>query len=254
MKTTIFTALLFAVIINVAFAQNQKPEQPKYTPEEKKKLTEELKKQPMNGFFGIAFANMVPQNDYFDNFSKSGQGFSVLGGYYYDPAPFAVGGQFDMIFNGSDEKRYKYERPGGWGWGEDTVQTQSTVIGLGAFFRMQPKIKDLAFPYLEAIAGMTMFSTSASYNPNSDFEDTKDRFNVAFHYGVGAGVMLQLADFITLPDSRVMMTLDVKLRYLFGTETDYYKVRINEDLSVDFDKFNTETDMVTTLIGLTFRF
>lgn len=61
-------------------------------------LIEQLKQKPLKGIFGLSFTNSVPQNEFYDNLKKSGQGFSLYGGYNFTPVPVTVGLQTDFLF------------------------------------------------------------------------------------------------------------------------------------------------------------
>ena len=66
------------------------------TPEQQE-AAKALKKKPLNGFFGLSFANAVPQGDLQSNLQKTGLGLSLYGGYYADPVPVAFGLQSDFF-------------------------------------------------------------------------------------------------------------------------------------------------------------
>ncbi len=134
---TLYKILLTAFIIagyNSAFAQ---------TPEQQE-AANVLKRKPLNGFFGLSFTNAVPQSDFQSNLQKTGLGLSLYGGYYADPIPVAFGLQTDLLFFGGDTKYFKYQKAG-WNIGTDTVDTQSMIIPITAFVRLQPNT-GIVFP------------------------------------------------------------------------------------------------------------
>jgi hypothetical protein len=220
---------------------------------EEQQIVAKLKDKPLNGFFGFTFSNAVPQGEFFDSLKNSAQGFSLYGGYDMDPIPVVFGAELDFMFFGGEERIFRYG-PGNWAVYRDTVTTSSSMIPLNVFARLQPNISNFVFPYVEAIAGINFLSVTADYKGYYGDKDTKDRFSVAFNYGFGAGVMVKLVDFITLPNSYSQMLLDVKMKYIKGSRADYATVKIKNDSSAEFSDFETQTDMVMFLIGLTFRF
>ncbi|MFC2130623.1 outer membrane beta-barrel protein [Bacteroidota bacterium] len=218
-------------------------------------LVEKLKNKPLNGFFGITFTNCVPQGEFYDNLKKSGQGFSVFGGYQMDQIPVAFGLEGDIMFFGGDERHFPvYDKDTGWRKYTDTVETQSMMVPINVFARLQPNIINLFYPYLEGIVGINLLSVSADYRSQYWDDDSKDKFDVAFNYGFGAGIMVKLVDFIQLPNSHSQMLFNVGMRLLKGTKADYATVKIKDSGEPDFNDFSTQTDLILFLAGITFRF
>lgn len=213
----------------------------------------QLKQKPLPGFFGITFTNAVPQGEFMSNLFKTGLGFSVYGGYNAAPLPLAVGLEGDFLFFGGDTRYYDQRNDRGWIIGHDTVDTQSMIIPIVAFARIQPNT-GFIFPFIEAFAGVNLFSTTANYKPYWGEEDSKDKFSASFTYGLGAGVSIKLVDFITLPNQRTTLNIDFKMKYAFGTNAEYSKVRILDDSTPEFKTYESETDMILTTIGVSFNF
>ncbi|MBI5324166.1 MAG: outer membrane beta-barrel protein [Ignavibacteriae bacterium] len=233
---------------------------------------DKLKNIPTNYFVGLSFTNMVPQKEFFDNLPKSGQGFSIYGGYSADPMPLAFGLEFDFLFNGSGTKyrvingkfptidvNYKQS---------DTVSTQSMVIPMNLYARIQPDIMGYISPYVEFIVGLSVMTLSENYNsgveffwnkPDTTFFDTTEsRSSSAFHYGFGVGAMFKLVDFVGLPASHSSLNFDIRLRYLFGGEASYWKTDrvdfVNNKPVFYISEFKSKTDMIIFNAGLVFRF
>jgi opacity protein-like surface antigen len=220
---------------------------------DEQQLVEKLKKKPLNGFFALTFTNAVPQNEFFDNVKSSAQGFSIIGGYDMEPIPVVFGGELDLLFYGGETRIFGYG-PGDWKPYRDTVQTNSMMVPLNAFVKLQPNLWNLFYPYLEGIVGINFLSVSADLKTHWGDTDTKDRFSVSLNYGLGAGVQIKLVDFITLPNAYSQLLFNFGARYIRGTEVDFANVKINDDSSVTFDDFKTKTDYVTLLFGFSFRF
>jgi hypothetical protein len=223
-------------------------------------LIENLKHKPLHGFFGISFTNSVPQEEFMDNMQRSGQGFSLYGGYHADPLPLAVGIEGDLLFYGSQERRLdlKWKDPFGiTHYYQDTASTQNMVVPIHVFFRVMPDMKFL-IPYLEGFVGMTLLTTSYDYKSGLKIDDdyyhsSEDETDVAFSYGISAGVMVNIVDFITIPDSRVSMLFDLKLKYLKGGEANYWDWNVDENGQFHKKEYKSNTDLILLLAGITIR-
>lgn len=238
-------------------------EQPQLSQDEQAIAIERLKSKPLNGFFGLSFTNAVPQNEYFDNFKRSGQGFSLYGGYHMDPLPFVFGLESDFLFFGSEERHDNYtypDRNGNYHSYYDTTKTQNMVIPINVFARVMPTILRTISPYVEGFAGFTYMSLSTDYNSydftiRDNYTKNQSQSDFSWHYGVGAGIMIKLVDFIQIPNSISNLNLDVKLRYLYGGDSKYWKAKFNEQtLQMNPQEFQSKTDMLLLMFGVTFRF
>lgn len=236
-----------AFCFNSAFSQMTKEEEAD---------VERLKAMPLNGFFNISFVNAVPQKEFFDNFKKSGQGFSINGGYKMSDIPLAFGAQGDIIFFGGDTKYFNYVNQGGWHVGKDTVEYQNMIIPITFFAKIEPNVGNFVFPYLEGFAGFTLLSASADYKSSLwNINDEKSELTANWNYGVGVGVKVKLVDFIQLPSMHSRMLFDVNMRYMSSSETDYYFIKqINNNTAPDFRKYSSPTDMVLFNAGITMEF
>ncbi len=230
----------------------------KYSENEKEKMELEIMSKPMNGFFGIYFSNMVPQNEFMDNIKSTGQGFSLYGGYHFDPAPMALGFQADIIFNGADERTFSdfyYGDPGDEYdyYDEDTLSTQSMIFPVSVFYRMQPEVFNFIAPYLDIYGGMNLFLYSVGYDQDDEYPEPDDHFTVAWNWGLGAGALIKLGDFFQYPDSRTAIYADVRLRYMRGGTASYFTGRI-DGLTVVLREYKSNTNMILFHIGFHFRF
>jgi opacity protein-like surface antigen len=218
-------------------------------------LIEQLKQKPLKGIFGLSFTNSVPQNEFYDNLKRSGQGFSLYGGYNFTPVPVTVGLQTDFLFYGGDERIFSYRNQGGWTYLRDTVSYQNMIIPVTILMQVRPNVGEYIFPYFEAFAGFTIFSASSDFKSGLGIEDSKDEISAGWNIGLGAGTMIKLVDFVTLPSFYSRMLLDIKARYVNGTPVQYYMVKqINSDTSPDFRRAKSKTDLVTFQVGLVFEF
>ena len=217
------------------------------------RIMRDLRGKPLNYFFGAGFYNAVPQKEFYDNIKTSGQGFVLNGGFSAEPAPLDVGAEIGFLFFRTTERYFNYG-PGNWNLYRDTVTTNNFAIPLLFYFRIRPNFKRLFYPYFEAIAGPSFLIASASYQSATGASDTKNRTSVAFNYGLGGGLMFKLVDFFNLPSSFSQLLFDVKIRYLYGTKTKYYNVRILDDTSAEFSEFKANADMIVFSAGAAFLF
>jgi len=242
----VFIAIVF-LHINL-FSQDEYIE--KYSDREIEEMKADLLKKPLNGFFGLCFTNMVPQNEFMDNIHRTGQGLSLYGGWHFDPFPVAVGLQTDVVFNGSDERVFHV--PTSFDY-EDTLTTQSMIVPISLFFRLQPEVLGFIDPYLDFYGGINIFSYSVSYDEEDEYPDPKDYLNASWNWGIGAGLMLKIADFFSYPDKRSSFLFDMRIRYMRGGTTKYYTGRI-DGLTVKIKEYESNTNMILFHAGFSFRF
>ncbi len=244
----------FIMVSYSAFSQGNSSDMSGETVSQTNDRVDELKSKPLNGFFGMTFSNSVPQGIYMNNIGNAGPGLGLYGGWRFDPFPVTLGVEADLHFFHSSERTYKYLLSNGWTYARDTLHTSSYNVPITVFARFEPNILHYVFPYIEGIGGINMMSTSATYNSYWGVEDNKDEFNVNFIYGVGAGIMFKLADFVQLPNKNTRFLLDLSFRYMFGTCSDYYTVKENQDASVSFTKFQSETEQIMFNAGFVVHF
>jgi hypothetical protein len=254
MKKIIYLFLFTIFLYSSVFCQKGEVIQSKVQNDNEATRIEYLKNMPLHGFFGISFSNSVPQKEYMNNLQTSGPGFGLYGGYRFEPVPVTLGGTFDMLFFGSDTKYYEHYLNNGWVYARDTLSTTNWSMPFTAFVRFEPNIKNLFYPYLEAFAGFTLMDANASYKAFTGTESTQDEFSANFNYGVGAGAMIKLVDFVMLPNQVTRMLLDVRFKYLLGTEANYFDISVNNDGSVNFKKFRSKTNQILCNIGIVFHF
>jgi hypothetical protein len=170
------------------------------------------------------------------------------------PCQFLSGCKAISFSTEATKKYFEHTITGTWKE-RDTVSYNNFVIPITASLQFRPDVANLLFPYVEVFGGFTMISASADYSSRYGTKDSQNEFTASWNYGVGAGTMIKLVDFITLPSFRSRMLLDIKARYMRGTVADYHTVKqINPDSSPEFRKGTSKTDMVTFQVGLVFEF
>ncbi|RPI69812.1 MAG: hypothetical protein EHM43_00465 [Ignavibacteriae bacterium] len=200
------------------------------------RLIDQIKEQPLSVIFGANFMVTNPQDTLRDALARLqapevGYGFAVFAGYSFDPAPIVLTGEFAMSFFGSNER--KYVVPSG-PYFRDTITytTQMMQMPITVAARFQPNIGTWVYPYVEAVGGMTLFSSMLDItrtNGEMQNSDSESEGSVSWQYGAGAGMMIKLADMITLPSTLQRFLLDVRFRYLLGTDVDVASIKINDD-------------------------
>jgi len=244
MKKTLLSLIMGLTLISFsAIAQTEQQE------------IEALKNKPLKGMFGLSFTNSVPQKEFYDNLKRSGQGFSLYGGYNFAPVPITLGLQTDLLFYGGDERIFRYKNQGGWTYLRDTVSYQNMIIPVTVFMQIRPNVAEYFFPYFEAFVGFTLFNANSDFKSAFGIEDSKNELSAGWNAGLGVGTMIKLVDFVTLPSYYSRLLLDIKARYAKGSTVDYYIVKqINPDSSPEFRRSKSKTDIATFQIGLVFEF
>ncbi len=207
------------------------------TVSEEDALIERIRQRPLSGQFGLSYSQSVPQSSLaqaYDSLALPavGYGVSLHGGYYLDPIPMVLGADVSVHFWGTREKTFN--RQGAF---DDrlVLSTQNFALPILLHARFQPNIGSMFFPYLEGVAGTTLYSSSYSADQyRSDtvaatYSKSEGGFN--FTYGVGAGVMVKFADIITLPNTLNRYLLDVRFRYLWGSSVDVAVIEPTDDQS-----------------------
>lgn len=250
--------LIFSMIAVNLSAQEKGPAEVKTNElsSEEQELVEKLKKKPLPGFFAITFSNAVPQGEFFDSLKTSAQGFSIVGGYDFEPIPIVVGAELDFLFFGGQKEMKSYVNIFRY---YDTLETNSNMIPFNAFIKLQPNIANLFYPYVEGIIGINFLTVSSEYSSYNTvdglYEESDNRFSIAINYGFGAGLQIKLVDFITLPNHYSQLLFNFGARYYFGSKADFANVDINKsDMTARFRDFETKTDFLQLLFGISFRF
>lgn len=249
MKLSVILTLLVAFCATPLFAQNQ-------TTEGTNELSSEVKeliRKPLNGFAGISFIIGNPQKGEFQqSLGNNSLGFSICGGYYFDPIPVTLGAEVDFLFFGGEEKILP-RKISGFNI-QDTLKTSTTMIPVLLTTRLQPKIGHHVMPYLELCGGVSFYSSTSELKnyPNQSLSNSESAG--IWMYGVGIGTQIRLVDFVELPSTHSALLLDIRARYLFGSEKTLKKASINNNNEAEFSSFTAGTDILTTYFGVTWLF
>ena len=202
-------------------------------------MLDEIKENALPVQIGFTFMVANPQDSLRNAIMRFGSpsvgyGFGITAAYNFDPVPIVLGGEFAMQFYGGTEKTF-YQMSGPF---RDTLvySTSNLQLPITIHARIQPDLFNWIFPYVEADVGMMVFSSSldVTRNPNTESPSVNNdtESSVSWLYGGGAGVMVKFADIITLPNTLQRWLLDVRFRYLWGTDVDVPSITFDEGQNV----------------------
>ena len=192
-----------------------------------------------------------PQGSFRDNVDRLGYGLQ-LQGTLWSPTketPFTIGLNIGYMIYGESSDR----RP--WpGFPEVTLEVtrMNSLANLHFLLQVSP-FSGTVRPYFDGLVGGSyIFTTSKVKSEHSDepiAQSTNyDDFN--WSYGWGGGLLIQLAH--DLGDVQTLF-LDLKARYLYGTEAQYLTetdIDIISQTEVRYRPRKSNTDMLTFHIGV----
>lgn len=195
----------------------------------------------------------VPQGEYKEANKESGLGARF--NFLYRPSPtipLKIGIEAGMQVKGSTSQ---YFAGYVFGFYEEYKLTASNNIAMVNFItRLQPSKPNKIKPFVDAVAGWNIFfstvtTESLSYYNSADQSYSKSsKAKWAFTYGAAAGVDIPL-------NRRDDLGLELKVAYLFGSNSDYYTdPRISDSGEVFFTSQNSLTNMLIPQVGLRWNF
>jgi opacity protein-like surface antigen len=198
-------------------------------------IIEAIRARPLNWQFGASFMVSNPQDtlrraiESFDS-PGTGYGFGLNLAYYFDPVPVVVGAEFSLNFFGGSSRMYIVPQ----GPFVDTLEyeTLNTHLPLNLYLRFQPNLFTWVYPYGELVGGFSVIGSSLNITRSSGSTqnaDSRDESGVSWQYGFGAGIMFKVVDIITLPNEHQRVLLDVRFRYLKGSEVDVPVIKLLDD-------------------------
>lgn len=201
-----------------------------------------IKQQSLNWQYGLMYSQSVSQSslrDAYDSLSLPvvGYGFAAQFAYYMDPVPVVIGGELGVHFFGARERQFGP-------YGGDPLRTrlelstQNYTLPILAYVRFQPNISAWVFPYVEALGGTTIYSSVLTVrqirgNGDTTGRNTESEGGANWTYGIGTGIAIKFADMIELPNALQRFLLDIRLRYLWGTDVDVPHIEPNASQSYD---------------------
>jgi hypothetical protein len=212
-------------------------------------FTINLPAQSAGGGFMLGF----PQGEFKENIDRLGFGISgqVL---FFNPVeelPFGFGINIGYLNYGSESRQEPFNSriP------DVVVDVDRTnnLVNFHLLFHIAPPSGTLR-PYLELLFGGAYLFTETSVNSRGDDEiaSSTNFDDFAWNYGVGGGLLINLYSPDVSEGGFEALYLDLKVRYLFGTEAEYLKEGsvIPQNGDVYYDVSNSKTDLLITQLGV----
>ena len=192
-----------------------------------------------------------PQGEFRDNVNRLGYGFQVHGTLWKPNKlrPFTIGLNFGYLIYGEDTDR----RPLSTTIPDVSVEvtTNNSIANFHMLFQVSPFFGTWK-PYLEGLFGGAYIATNTSVESEKDYEDVFESTNFddfAWSYGYGGGLMIRVS---RAPLKLSEIFLDLKARYLYGSEAEYLKegsITVQNGRAV-YDVSRSKTDLLSFHIGV----
>jgi hypothetical protein len=208
---------------------------------------------------GIAFHAGFPQDDFV---ADTAFGAAIFAGVGLPDLPVVLGAEFAFLVDENDRRTLAETAVS-----EVEARTDSDIAMLHFVARLQPASGRFR-PYLDAMIGFKEFETRTRIDENFDdfgdpddciftdcsrpIDDDENSSDIAFSYGVGAGLDVQ----IYRVDAAIVR-LVAGVHYLFGERAEYVdpsSVRIIDANTVQFVTVRSRTDLLTTQLGIHIQF
>jgi hypothetical protein len=208
---------------------------------------------------GGSFSLAYPQKDFKKNIGNTGIGAAGQFAYRFGGSPFLVGASLGFWIYGSDTQSMPFSETINIVT-VDVTTTNSFFMG-HLMLRVQPQAGAIR-PYIDGLFGFNYLNTSTKISNQGYDSDGEDEIasstnfdDVASNYGFGGGLMFCVYDAAAHGrESNLQgVFVDLGIRSLKGGKAEYMKIRFENDKYL-FDKFKSETDLVTYHIGVSFDF
>jgi opacity protein-like surface antigen len=222
-------------------------------------LIARIKDQALPLQWHVGYIQSIAQGDFRTSLDSikapaAGYGFSAEFGWYYDPIPLYVGGSFGVTFYPSNDRTINASSQRSY-----SVSTSNFSMPILGVVRFQPSIYNWVYPYAEAFAGLTVFSSDVTIRrivgtDTSTTDDGDEDFS--WTYGLGLGAAFKVADIITLPNSLQRTLIDIGFRYTSGGRATVSYADLIDEASLDYEVRKAEVlnpAMVIFRLGLTFQ-
>lgn len=216
-------------------------------------ITSITKGQTIGGSFMLGF----PQGEFKENVDRLGYGFQVHGTIWAPNKmrPFTVGINIGYLVYGEEsfKRRFSITNPDVY---VDINRTNS-LANFHLLFQVSP-FTGTVRPYIEGLFGGAYLFTSTNIESEWNNEEIARSTNFddyTWSYGGSAGLLIKLAE--GLGDVGVLY-LDLKARYMFGTEAEYLaegSITVDQNNgTVHYDVLRSKTDLLTIHLGVTAYF
>ncbi len=222
-----------------------------------------IKQQSLNWQYGLVYSQSVSQNELrkaYDSLALPmvGYGLAAQFAYYMDPVPAVFGGEIGVHFFGTRDREFG-PTPGDPLRTRLELTTQNYTLPILAFARFQPNISTWVFPYVEALGGITIFSSVLNVrqirgNSDTTARNTESEGGSSWTYGVGTGVAIKFADMIELPNTLQRFLVDIRFRYLWGSSASIPHIEPTADQRYEVRRVSVESPtQVVFQLGITFQ-
>lgn len=199
---------------------------------------------------GLNFTLGFPMGEFKDNVDRLG--FGIAGHFLLitpkPGQPFGIGLNAGFINYGNETRRepFSYTIPDVF----VDVERSNNLVNFHLLFQIASH-KGRIRPYLEGLFGGSYLFTETSIK-SQDYSEVASSTNLedfAWSYGGGAGIMIQITN---EDEEGTSIFLDIKSRYLMGTEAEYLKEGSIEiiDSQVYYDITRSKTDLLSAHLGV----
>ncbi len=215
------------------------------------------------GQFGIGFTGGFPQGDFKSSLDDNGFGINAnLTFHLGRQMPFLAGVEFAYLIYGSESRRVPFSLT----IPDVTVEVQtSNNIVQGHLFLRAQNPDGIIRPYADGLFGFNYLFTETKIkdedrgNEPDEIASSTNLDDIALSYGFGGGVMFQVYMSEQKPEQirkPTAILVDLRLRYLFGSEAEYLKKGgiERENGQVTIHPIRSKTDILTFTMGMTVAF
>jgi hypothetical protein len=206
------------------------------------------------GNFSLAF----PQKDFRKNIGNTGIGAAGHFAYRFGQSPFLVGASLGFWIYGNDTRSVPFSETIDIVT-VDVTTTNSFVMG-HLLVRVQPQTGSVR-PYIDGLIGFNFLNTSTKIDNQSNGDEiaSSNNFNdVASNMGFGGGLMFRVYDAAARGREGNLqgVFVDIGVRSLKGGNAEYLKEGSihHANGNVVYDRYKSETDLVTCHLGVSFDF
>lgn len=204
---------------------------------------------------GISLMFGYPQGEFRQNVNQMGYGVQVQG-TLWEPSysrPYTLGIDFGyLVYGHVSERRPWIGFPGVY----LNLERTNSMANLHLFMQVSPFFGSIR-PYAEGLFGGAYIFTESKVKNESTGQEIASSNNYddfAWNYGYGAGILFKVSD----GDEKVgKIFIDLKARYLYGTESQYLteeSVITNSLGDVIFQPKKSKTDFFTFHVGAVIYF
>jgi hypothetical protein len=208
---------------------------------------------------GLNLLVALPQGEFRENVGRAG--FGLSGQFtFFKPAPeapFTFGINLGYINYGYESRTVPFNQ-----WAGDVpvdVNRMNNLVNFHFLFQVLP-FEGSVKPYLDILfGGNYIFTTTEIKSHHEEIASTTNYDDFGWSYGGGGGFLIKLSDFNSNEEQMSPSTLwlDLKVRYLYGTEAEYLKegsVDVHNDGTVTYYYSKSKIDLLSIHLGVIVEF